>query len=125
MVKGEVHITTDNKIVESMHSALNYKVNTMLASSHGFISSIDQKNVLLKFNPNDSGSLKERMIYPVSRKYKFPCNECQEDLDSLVNKRINELSEYKLKLVMIKILYFINDFMKQMKCLIPKRTRST
>ena len=47
-VEGEVHITADNKIVESMYSALNYKVNTMLASSYAIISSIDQKNILLK-----------------------------------------------------------------------------
>ena len=38
------------------------------------------------------------MMYDVSRQYTFPWNECQADLDSLVNKRINELIEYKLSI---------------------------
>ena len=120
-VQGEVHITTDNKIVESMYSALNYKVNTMLASSYGIISSIDQKNVILKFNPNDSASLKERMIYPVSRTYELSCNVCNEDLDSLVNKRINELTDYKLKIdndknsVFYKRFYEANEMFNSQK----------
>jgi len=94
-LKGEAHITTDDKIVQSMHSALNYKINTSLASSHAYIASINNNQVLIKFNPNDKGSLKERMIYTVDRGYSFPCNDCQSDLDSLVNKRKNELLIFK------------------------------
>ena len=78
-----------------MHSVLNYKINTLLASSHAYISSINNNQVLIKFNPNVKGSLKKRMIYTVGRDYSFPWNECQADLDSLVNKRNNELLNYK------------------------------
>jgi hypothetical protein len=94
-VKGEPHIIAEDKIVQSMHSALNYKINTFLASSNAYITSINDNNILIKFNPADKGSLKERMIYIVSRDYQFPCNESPEDLDSLVNKRKNELLDFK------------------------------
>ena len=43
-VKGEPHITTEDKIVQSMHSALNYKINTLLASTHAYITSINDNN---------------------------------------------------------------------------------
>ena len=71
-VRGEVSISSEKNIVQTMHSALNYKVNTLLATNHGMITSINDKEVLIKFDPQNSRPLKERMMYDVKRKYTFP-----------------------------------------------------
>ena len=87
----------------------------MLASNYAYITNITDNKVLIKFNP-DRGLLKERMIYNVSRNYRFPWNDCQADLDSLVHKRTNELLEYKTsidkdpKSVHFKRFYRQNEF---------------
>ena len=71
-VRGEASISSEKNIVQTMHSALNYKVNTLLATNHGMITSINDKEVLIKFDPQNSRPLKERMMYDVKRKYTFP-----------------------------------------------------
>ena len=71
-VRGEASISPEQNIVQTMHSALNHKINTLLATNHGMITSINDKEILIKFDPQNSRPLKERMMYDVKRKYTFP-----------------------------------------------------
>ena len=95
-VKGEAHITSYENIAQSMHSTLNYKINSLLASSHAYIKNINGDEILIKFDPNNKGQIKERMIYNVDRAYSFNQEITQDEFDSLVTKRINALLAYEL-----------------------------
>ena len=55
-----------------MYNNVNSLINQLLAQNKAVIASIDNNEVLLKYDHNVTPTLQDRMIYDVSREYTFP-----------------------------------------------------